>query len=376
MKVNYFVREVAIFSCLPPEKSGIANYTEDLILSNRDLTCVASRFTIEEYRKLRLTKQIGRPSDSNQFISLDEFKDRIDNFSNKIFVLGNSSHNLFALTNAIKYGNNKDWVYIHEANLNALWGSFCNQNLLDFNSFRKKFLVEGRNNLGVLPLFVLSKIKKVFVNNKLAKELIEEEIRKSFLKIKVQIEVVFLPLPYIDKKNIIPREKREKLIVGTFGIPSDNYKQTNKIVQAVKLLNEKLGCPSTLFIGGYGSLSYVFDQAGDELFTYRSEPTDYSDFVKLMSCVDISVQLRSNPHGESSGCIQELLALDIPVITTENFVAEVFRNEVYEVSVDVEPIELAEKILLIRNREIKQKLQSKKISSYALSLRMLEKLKD
>lgn len=80
-----------------------------------------------------------------------------------------------------------------------------------------------------------------------------------------------------------------------------------------------------------------------------------------------SVRFRSNPHGESSGCIQELLALDIPVITWENFVTKVFRNEVYEVSGDVEPMELAEKILLIRNREIKQKLQSKKFSSYDLS---------
>ena len=93
----------------------------------------------------------------------------------------------------------------------------------------------------------------------------------------------------------------------------------------------------------FGICGKTVDSASKNIIIKHS-PSD-EELFKLMQSIDLAAQLRKNPHGESSGCIAQLLGLNKKILTTENFVDNKFKDFVYTLPSDADTEDLEKKIL-------------------------------
>ncbi|HWT08839.1 MAG TPA: glycosyltransferase, partial [Roseomonas sp.] len=105
------------------------------------------------------------------------------------------------------------------------------------------------------------------------------------------------------------------LRIGSFGYPAAS-KGTDRIIAAFRLLRQRHP-DAMLVLAGYHAGRYVqaeglADEPGLELHDNPPEAT----LLALMSSVDVAVQLRMQNTGESSGIVPQLLARDVPTITS------------------------------------------------------------
>lgn len=327
---------LSLFGCFPPMKSGIANVNSEL-LNNSDKVHAfldpkdffAYRFFLNNNKK-------------DRFFSSDlyDFFKFLFRYKAEIFVLGNSHHNLSTLNLAIKNHGDNAWLYLHEAQQRCLLSPFCKMMNTSVESLYSRFYKSASKKTvyGLLPLIRLTGIKRLIVNNENCKKLVEEEISSES---GVRIIKAFHPI--ISYPTIIPPKivRCGEVLIGSFGAPS-KVKGTDIIIEAVRLIRET-NLPVKLLIAGYGVEQFIrdLDLELKEWIIAVDSPSDM-DLLRLEKAVDISIQLRLRPHGESSGVISQLIGLGKTVITTEGFVEEDLKPLVDEVCSDITPVKLAE----------------------------------
>ena len=350
-------KKVAIFSPLPPEKTGIAPYTLKTVINSQDKFDVISDITnigiLEDYISRKIYNVIPYKS---YYLA-----DKYCNYASKIFVLGNSEHHLTSLNEAIRtMGEKQRFVYLHESALYFLFFAMFKHDLDKIKLFLKEWyplfaeeidkiksleslyeLVKYHRIFCVKPLLALTGINNIIVNNEYAKKLIEEEIGNT---INLNIKVLFHPIPKFTPIDSEPSIKTSaKFIIGSFGI-SDDTKMTAEIIQAVDKLAAK-GISIKLLLAGYQVSGYLKSKGiRSKNIIIKHSPSD-EELFKLMQSIDLAVQLRKNPHGESSGCIAQLLGLNKKILTTENFVDNKFKDFVYTLPSDADTEDLEKKIL-------------------------------
>ncbi|MBQ3640971.1 hypothetical protein II906_03475, partial [bacterium] len=223
---------VAVLGALPPETTGIALFNA-LVFGNREgfdfFTYVKSlpnlfyaysfsgnnnTFTTNIYEKLYLTQK----------------------YKTKIFVLGNSYHNVPNLKLAIREKDKMNsWLHIHEANLLSLLFNFFDLDMSKLKYWLKKCYPENypeishltswnkldteakiRGIYGTRIIRSITGINNFIVNNNVCENLVKLENRDP----DVVIKKVFLPIP--DLRHVQPRSglPDDFVYVGSWGIPN------------------------------------------------------------------------------------------------------------------------------------------------------------
>ena len=172
--------------------------------------------------------------------------------------------------------------------------------------------------------------------------------------------------PVIPKIELSKTKKvlnhKHKYIVGTFGIPDNMTKGTDKIIKAIQILNAKNDIG--LLLCGYGVENYSQTIENKENLYFYEKP-DYKTFLNLMNSCDVIVQLRENHFTFASGCMAEALGLGKPLIITMNMANDDWNNITVSVEEGVNTQELAEKILFAINNKIGNTVDSNVYDNYS-----------
>lgn len=348
---------IAVFGTLPPDQSGIANYNNLLFVNSPkyDVFCFDRQY-------IAYHSSMNGGMNVYPYFLYNEFKTA---YKQKIFVLGNSPHNCPYLEMAIAENDKANsWLYLHEARLiDFIFWYFDNRNksselgVLLKNCYPEvipenipaqilinKLLKHCLKNkiYGLRVIHKLTGISNFIVNNDCARTLVESELQNC----NVTIKKAFLPIT--DLRNTKAYEingDQSVLYIGSFGLPDDNAKQTRKIIQATIVLNKKYGKTVKLILAGYGVKRYYQSLTSEEkVYVVPFDSPNNEEFYSLMKLVQLGVQLRPNPQGESSGVICQLLGMGKKLITTKGFIDSNLRIYSKEVSSNVRDQELAELI--------------------------------
>ncbi|MBR1423953.1 glycosyltransferase [bacterium] len=320
-------KKIAIFSVLPPETTGVAHYTYKTHIVEQDKYDIFS--DIKTFGDYDYLLDDGRVSNVFPLSFYDKANEK-EKYGYRIFVLGNSWHHRMILEEAIKSkGDENRALYLHETLLTGLfkatrfWRIFIKEWYPEYlkdidtvNSDTYNFAMSN-NVFGIRALINLTGIRKIFVNNERAKDLIQAELTPEEYE-KLNIEVMFLPVEEIvaEKKDL--SKGKYKYVVASFGVPGKS-KLSDAIVEAIILLNKKFNNAYKLIICGYEA-NKIDTKDCDFIEIVDSPETDH--LYTLMNSVDLAIQLRPNPHGESSGCVSQLLGLGQNILTSNGFVAK------------------------------------------------------
>lgn len=357
--------KIAVFSTVPPDQSGIAGYTYKLHSPHPDKYDLFGGIkTLADYNDLL------KDGVSNVFpYSMYEYVKTKRDYIGKIFVFGNSEHHAVALREAINTKGEKNrFAYLHEAFILGAFIPMCSdlkQFLKTWYPFISNELDSGnllevmrKNKLcGLRPLIELTGITNFIVNNETAKSMILAEVKKLNLG-KCNVQMLFHPVPDLSnvKKDKSLNFGNADFVIGSFGIP-EVRKKTDDIIRAVNALN-KQGNKIKLIIAGYRAVEMLDNMKLDlsNVIVYDN-PTD-DELLKLMKSVDAAIQLRANPHGESSGCIAQLLGMGQKIITQSGFVPSDFAEYCTMVSQPMAVTEIQDAILAAKTSKNKRITES------------------
>jgi hypothetical protein len=357
------VRGCALFGVLPPEETGIAIYNARTFGINEEYH-VFSDFNKHSY--YAIAKERTGDNYKNNFFSIDMFSiaNKMFAYTKKIFVLGNSFHNTPYFNAAInEQDKNNSYLYLHEINMHNLL-----HNYLGFPHYQKILSVtypeiteifsqsveitfetiKSKIKYGIRAVLLLTGITNIFVNNENAKELLLEDIKGTIFENTLSITILFHPVS--DLRNTKTEqsllEDDSCIKIGSFGLCDNKIKSTDTIVDAVVLLNNKYNIKAKCILAGYDAESYIHGNIPENKQKYVIGFSNLTNekFVSLMKQIDIGVQLRNYPHGESSGTIFQLFSLNKLIITSEGFIEKRFEEYCQIVPKFISAEKLAEKI--------------------------------
>ena len=145
-------------------------------------------------------------------------------------------------------------------------------------------------------------------------------------------------------------------------------KCTDKLILAVQELNRRGYCIK-LLLAGYKADQWLKDNrynAKDLNIETIENPNDEM-LLALMKSVDLAVQLRLSPHGESSGCVAQLLGMNQKILTNKGFVSSEVEEYCTLVPEDCTIEELKQGILSALSRPLSKNELANKYSYANLS---------
>ena len=366
-----------MFSTLPPDQTGIAAYGLSMAKASKKIDVVGRFDSLRDYEEIKSSGVNNVFSE----VMLPYLPLKV-NYVGKLFVFGNSKHHEFSLRSAIhSKGEKGRALYLHEGQLFWMFAHHLNndvEKVKDFICTWYPYLKNDARNKNTLsdlsdfmesqrigcirPLVEMTGIRKIFVNNECARDWIVGEFTGNAFEGLI-VKVLFHPIPEFARVQVDEQLKkfaRGRLIVGSFGIPRDS-KQSEDVICAVKHLNE-IGIASVLVLAGYKAQSFVshFGLAKDFIYVVDA-PSDEKLF-SLMNTVDVAVQLRKRQHGESSGCISQLLGLNKKIVTTEGFVSNDIAKVCTVIPSNSDSIKIAEAITQAVSNDDCRSLDMKKYS--------------
>ena len=354
---------IAVFSPMPPEESGIANFSAQLhgvepekwdVFAGIDSVDVYARNIAEVGEKYNVLPYAFYKNDLNG---------RVD-YRALVYVIGNSQFHYDAVDAAVRSkGAGNRWLYLHEAELvNALFRQTSDADE-DIYTFLRRWYPERnlkpfgtdvpvsiqcqrQNVFGVRALVELTGIDKLIVNNSRCRELVLSDLTAEQRK-RVRVERLFHPIERqaVAEENKIRFGSEGQKVIGSFGIPS-SVKGTELVAAAVARLNRD-GFSCKLLLAGYQAKQYVEHVLPNDCAAHCLVPDGTDDsktFRRIMAGVDLAVQLRLEQHGESSGCVSQLLGLGTPVLTNRGFAEPDQEEHCHCVSAEPSVDELAKAI--------------------------------
>ena len=360
-------RGCALFGVLPPEETGIAIYNAKTFGIN-DEYHVFSDFS--QPANYMIAKERTGDNYKNNFFSIDLFStaNKLFTYRKKIFVIGNSSHNAPYFNAAInEQDKNNSYLYLHEINMHNLLHNYLGfplyhkilsavypENMENISRSEEINFESVKNKIeyGIRAVLLLTGITNIFVNNENAKIMLLEDIKGTIFENTLSITTLFHPIPNLRNTEIDQKLIADDCIkIGSFGLCDNQMKSTNIIVDAVALLNEKYKKNAKCILAGYDAELYIPGNVSEikQKYVIGFSNMTNDKFVSIMKQIDIAVQLRNYPHGESSGTIFQLLSLNKKIITSEGFIEKRFEKYCQVVPKFISSEELAKKILEILN---------------------------
>lgn len=372
---------VAFVSILPPEDSGIANYSFN-IFANKDIKNPIDIYCpIKNFREHIRNKGLIK----NRFVhiyTLDNFFkfNEIQAYEKIVIAVGGSFHHyyVFDFIRELNERNmlGKTAVYLHDILLRHFFRYYSNLSLFNhaliecelYNPelaknctwFLKwlKILKHSQYALNYgLRFFQWMGINHFVVNSLAAKQLLEKDLDSSR---GFSIQTLFLPvISTSSAKETVLQKENGYTYIGSFGIPGPG-KCTEQIIRSIKELNKK-GEKIKLVIAGWRAKTYLKTLGYSDDFLISYDSLDESQLQSLMSQVDLAIQLRAMNGGESSGCVPMLLYAGTPTIVSNlGSFSEYGRAVIkFNGNPNFELVEFISSILKLHNLDdIKQEMQS------------------
>lgn len=381
---------LAIYSCLPPMRSGIADATWDAI---RDFPgpfhVFASLPHFSDFVKLQ--RRLAR-RDQRVFpvASAADIRKRCD-YGVHLFVLGNSLHHIQSVEEMERVSSAGDRIvaHFHEPQMTQFWSDYHGNDQEALKSFYALYYPEHASALrasrgvedivkipclGLRPFAERFGVTKMIFNSENARNLARGDLREGR---SVELELLFLPI--FDPRTKPPRPLPEKpLVVGHFGIP-DIKKGCDTLIQACEIIS--LSRPVKLvFCGWYAKAIIARLCPEPKPFVTVVDSPDDRDFIATMDDVHLAVQLRPRDAGESSAALHALLAQGKSTIVTATGSFTDYGDAVVTVPVDVTAEALAEIIIananVDRTAAIKNTLKRYSVDLFHKRLREILDLPD
>lgn len=350
---------VAVVSNLPPQNTGLANFTHRLFLpEDRDFRVYSDAVTAAHGNGVgRNEPQASAPNafPIGQLLS----HQAAEGFSAAVFMLGNSVHSVASMqalyTLARSHRPPPLYAYLHEPYLNGLLAPLVGPGRF-LSALRRSYperpfpddaaapreaprLVE-RRILGARALLEPVRLEGIFVNSQFALELLRVDYPEFPASgIKRLFHPVFTPVATPAR----PAGGRP-LRIGSFGVPNP-FKKLDVLLDAFRRLRSR--DPQTeLILSGYGMAAFAKERglAREPGLRVQESPSG-EVFEGLMASVDIAVQLRSATFGESPGTVPQLVALGRPTIVARIGAFADFEDAVCFAPDDLTPEGLADLIL-------------------------------
>lgn len=330
---------VAVFSPMPPEATGIANFSIKLHMAEPEKWDVFAG----EVSRADFEANLRKHGAAYNVMPLSFYQDalkRPEAHRAFVYVVGNNHcfHSAIIEEAIRSQGRPNRWIYLHEAMIQGPMIALMAARGTTFADYLKEWypekhvdftgLIDDRfcaalqdnHILGVRPLVAMSGIDHLIVNNARCRDLVLKDLLPE-QRARVVIEQLFLPIeksPAVEPRRVVTDGTP---VVGTFGTPHI-FKGTGLVAEAVHLLNTQ-GTPCRLLMVGSDVTGFAarhFTPEEREHCIFWDDEADLGIFHQLMVGTDVSVQLRTAQHGESSGCVNELLGMGVPVVTNRGFV--------------------------------------------------------
>ena len=351
-------RSLWVATSLPPDKSGVAFYTQRslgvptkpvafFMPSRRAAGIEAARDALARAR--HDLQHEAAPADILPLAGLADAR-LADAHHPVLFVLGNSEHHLDTLAHLLTHGAGpRDVVHLHDVFLGGLLGlhfgteSRLRTGLLDSYpaDLVDDWLAHGQSAdtgagalLGPRLLARCAGVRHFIVNSPAAADRLRSDLGDDVAD--VRIDALFLPL--LPQSVRPPSPDPERLRIGHFGILGPT-KHPDRLVAACDLLAARHRID--LVFAGYGVEGYLSLHGLQRDYVWARESPSDRELQEIMSSVDCAVQLRYPDHGESSGVVNQLLALRRPVVCTRTGSFEQMESAVSFVAPDVSPSDLA-----------------------------------
>lgn len=352
--------KIGFFTPLPPAQTGTALYALNVYQNIfDDLDFISDIYDLKTYQK---TLSFVPEKYHSHIVPLILEQKRT--YEHIILNLGNSSFHLPYLIYAIKTkGKEKRHIVLCETQICHMLQTYCNEFNLNFFEMLQKYYPEKfstnrvnsdflkslkeKNIFGIRPLIDLTGINDFIVYRETGKIMLLSDLKGSVFENNVRVSVIPMGVEQIYPQPVPALLEKEGYNIGSFGIAHD-MKQTDKIIEAVNLLNHQ-GKKVTLWLVGYNVSNYVrsFDLTNVRII----EKASFNQLYSIMSAVDLAVQLRKFSNGEGSGCIAELIALNKNFIAAENLFEPYFRQSGVSVPDDCSVTDLAERIWIELNNK-------------------------
>ena len=377
-------RKIAWLSPLPPQKSGIANYSYWLIKS------LKPHLDIDLYYDTELP--LPELQDEFDVYPMSEFSERHETYHDVIYHLGNHSgfhKKIYQL--AWKFPGT---VVLHDYNLSAfMHDSFYLQ--ADWQLYEQALVnnngeVEHKGLTGLVPQLrrnVNGLPMSYAVVNRSRKVVVHHRWVKSQFSNNDHVEVI----PHFARINVSPTRdqiakfkekfsiKDTRFLISCLGFINRNKLPELQVQVVKKLLAE--GYPVHLLFAGETSPEVRPLQAEVEASQYREYITftgylDEAEYFSALFASDVLINLRNPSMGEASGTLMHALAAAKPAIISDNNQYKEFPDKVcWKLTHDENEAQLLCDYLtvLLSNKNVRAAM-SENAASYVQSVFALEKI--
>ncbi|AOZ93303.1 glycosyltransferase family 4 protein [Paenibacillus crassostreae] len=352
------MKKIAYFSPLNPIRSGISDYSEDLLPE------LAKSFEIDVYVGNGFQIQ---NSEIKECFSIREYAEFSKRYNEKhydaiIYHMGNnySAHDeIYEFI--LKYPG---IVVLHDYSLHHFFAAKTLE-CGDLTAYREEMLYcHGSNGINEVNRFVNGEISPIWESNSLkyplnlrildhsAGVIVHSQFAKMLLQEQasyVPIEVVPIPAPHISEFNGIEVEKgkarnelnidEDDFVISTLGYANPT-KRIDKVIEAMSIIKSKNMISNIkLYIVGEIAPSYPIDEL---IRKYKlTDQVICTGFVTLeefdtyIAASDMCINLRYPTQGENSASLLKIMGHGKPVITTHiGSFAEFPEDVVYKARYD------------------------------------------
>jgi hypothetical protein len=347
-------RRIALVSCLPPERSGIADFTHQLLAASGE---IFQAYAEPSARRAYLGSH-SHDDAPQSVLPISRFElDMRKNVDAVVLMVGNSPHFASVLEWASALQRRSPTpplvLYAHDAFLQSVLLLLSARDQLMAQMERdhgRAMRVPGsagelaelvsRRVLGIAAIVKWLRPRMVIVNSGTSKALVESE---PGWPRDVPVETAFHPV-FPAAVRWIRRTGHAPLRIGAFGVPN-LFKRLDVLVAAHSRLRTDHP-DARLVLAGYGVGGYAVERGISGLpgLEVCDSPGE-KQLGDLMASVDVAVQLRNADLGESSGMIWRLLGIGTPVIASPLGASLELGDAVAFTSTAPDAQELAELIL-------------------------------
>jgi len=302
------LNQITVVSPFHPIRSGIANYSSELIIELNSLLRVRS---VNSFLLNEKFQHLPGTWATIQSLKNSEIRNEI------LYMLGNGEHHWQTWKWILEFPG---YVLIHDSkipDIPLMLGEASSWYDMDYDE-------KSTSYLGRMPLHT----KGIFVHSAHAAEMVKSQLSK-LQQDRIPIHVLSTGHPVPVVRNLV-KKQMSRPIFGTFGFQTmqKNPQLTYSCISylASKTKGRGLICGQT---DSYHSdlakkiwASYGNDVADLEILHW----VDQEEYLTRIQEVAVGVQLRSSTNGESSGPLTQLLAFGNPVIVTDIGSFSEYRN--------------------------------------------------
>jgi glycosyltransferase involved in cell wall biosynthesis len=337
-------RKIAWLSPLPPEESGVADYSYD----------VTEHFSSEVDVTLVHPDQNSLIPDGCELISPSQFMCSYNQFDQIFYNIGNSPFHTFVYLLALKIPG---IIILHDVFIGHLMNHMCedsntsiyNHALNDGGASALRSTTGLPEILDKMPLFqeLVDVSEHIVVHSNSAKKI----LMKFYPGTPEQL-ITEMPLPRFNINAATDRSSarnqlgisKDELIISTFGFVN-KYKGVDILLEALETIQKHQLINTRLFVVGAmpdqtlaNQLKHKAQKISRKIHVKFFDRVTTEKYSLILSATDVAVQLRTKSHGETSAAVLDCLQAGIPtIVNAELGFSEIPDSAIYKVDRNVSP---------------------------------------